>query len=224
MFRCTSLRFATTREINIALSHMGMTLTDASDTKTLKKKYHDLVRRNHPDAGGDERKMRDVINAFKVLTEVTAAEREHFTSKPSPPKADGYGYDDGYGYQTTRDHGRTNHRQRETNPAWEPPPHPYQGRTRDPTKDYRPRETHQERRHTQREETYTTRDHGSGRPRGPGEYYVHNGDLRPPSWEERFADALPQNMHQLRQRVVQICGIVFMWWILTSLLFPNYER
>ena len=61
------VRVYTTREVNVALSHMGMTMTDASDAKTLKKKYHDLVRRNHPDAGGDELTMKEVINAFNVF-------------------------------------------------------------------------------------------------------------------------------------------------------------
>ena len=93
MFCGTRLHFVrvyTTRELNIALSHMGLTMTDASDAKMLKKKYHDLVRRNHPDAGGDERTMKDVINAFQVLSETLVAEKEQHYADTDPPKGSKY--------------------------------------------------------------------------------------------------------------------------------------
>lgn len=85
MFRCTRLFLATTGEISAALAHMGLTMAQAADAKTLRARYLDLTRRNHPDAGGDERTMRDVIEAFRVLGEVTPAERAHYSSREAPP-------------------------------------------------------------------------------------------------------------------------------------------
>ena len=98
MFRCTRLFLATTGEISAALAHMGLTMVQAADAKTLRARYLDLTRRNHPDAGGDERTMRDVIEAFRVLGEVTPAERAHYSDdilrqsqKPQPSTPSGYG-------------------------------------------------------------------------------------------------------------------------------------
>ena len=87
MFRCCSRLFlATTREITVALSMMGLTMAEASDAKGLKEKYLDLVRRNHPDAGGDERRMKEVVRSFQVLSRITHAERLRHTEETRPQK------------------------------------------------------------------------------------------------------------------------------------------
>ncbi|GET86087.1 hypothetical protein, conserved [Leishmania tarentolae] len=48
------------------------------DPKALKKRYRELVRRNHPDAGGEEATMARVTVAYQRLSELTKREREEF--------------------------------------------------------------------------------------------------------------------------------------------------
>ena len=69
MLRLSLNRLATTSEITVALRHMGLSYEDSDDSAVLKARYKELVRRHHPDAGGDERTMRDIITSFRVLTE-----------------------------------------------------------------------------------------------------------------------------------------------------------
>ncbi|CCW65493.1 unnamed protein product [Phytomonas sp. EM1] len=44
----------------------------------LKKRYHELVRNHHPDAGGDERAMVRITIAYNRLKRLTPAEKEEF--------------------------------------------------------------------------------------------------------------------------------------------------
>jgi curved DNA-binding protein CbpA len=71
-------RFArpTYSEVSEALSVMGVELT--TDEKTLKKKYRELVRKHHPDAGGNEATMSKITVAYERLTSLSKREREEF--------------------------------------------------------------------------------------------------------------------------------------------------
>lgn len=48
------------------------------DPKALKKRYRELVKKNHPDAGGEEATMARVTVAYERLSELTNREREAF--------------------------------------------------------------------------------------------------------------------------------------------------
>ncbi|CUI14395.1 unnamed protein product [Bodo saltans] len=77
--RCaTAKRFArpTYSEISEALNVMGVDLS--TDEKTLKKKYRELVRKHHPDAGGNEATMSKITVAYEKLTSLSKRERDEF--------------------------------------------------------------------------------------------------------------------------------------------------
>lgn len=71
-------RFArpTYSEVSESLSVLGVELS--TDEKTLKKKYRELVRKHHPDAGGSEATMSKITVAYERLTSLTKREREEF--------------------------------------------------------------------------------------------------------------------------------------------------
>ncbi|MFY9832769.1 MAG: DnaJ domain-containing protein [Methylocystis sp.] len=52
-----------------ALDALG--LDEAASAETIKSRYKDLVKRNHPDANGGDRsceeKLREIIHAYKTL-------------------------------------------------------------------------------------------------------------------------------------------------------------
>lgn len=78
----TARRYASTGrrptfiEISEALDVLGVSIDE--DPKVVKKKYRELVRKNHPDAGGDEATMARVTVAYDRISGLTAREREEY--------------------------------------------------------------------------------------------------------------------------------------------------
>ena len=56
-------------------------MEDTKDTKAFKKKYLDLVRKNHPDRGGSEDKMKDITTAFELLSNLSEFDKKEFNTK-----------------------------------------------------------------------------------------------------------------------------------------------
>ena len=73
MFR-SRFRFATPVDIATALRHMDLTHEQATDPTLLRKRYHELVIKYHPDAGGDAARLKEVVNGFAMLQGVTSNE------------------------------------------------------------------------------------------------------------------------------------------------------
>lgn len=75
---CLARRYArpTYSEVSEAQNLLGVDLS--TDQKTLKKKYRELVRKHHPDAGGNEATMSKITVAYEKLTSLTKREREEF--------------------------------------------------------------------------------------------------------------------------------------------------
>lgn len=63
-------------EVNEALDVLGVTIDE--DAKSLKKKYRELVKKNHPDAGGDAAVMSKVTVAYDRLSTLTNREKEEY--------------------------------------------------------------------------------------------------------------------------------------------------
>lgn len=77
----TSRRFArpTYSEISESLSVLGVDIK--ADVKDVKKKYRELVKKHHPDAGGDEKTMSKITVAYERLTSLSKREIEEFQSQ-----------------------------------------------------------------------------------------------------------------------------------------------
>ncbi|KPI87923.1 hypothetical protein ABL78_3001 [Leptomonas seymouri] len=79
---CTARRHASTGrrptfiEISEALDVLGVAIDE--DPKAVKRKYRELVKKNHPDAGGDEATMAKVTVAYERLSSLSNREREEY--------------------------------------------------------------------------------------------------------------------------------------------------
>ncbi|KNH08068.1 chaperone protein DNAj [Perkinsela sp. CCAP 1560/4] len=72
MFHVTALfRAPTAEEVRRALATLSLTSAQAIDKKLLKKRYLELVKKNHPDTGGDAEKMKSISTAYQTLRSVT---------------------------------------------------------------------------------------------------------------------------------------------------------
>lgn len=65
-------------EITSALATLGVSIDD--DAKAVKRRYRELVKLNHPDAGGDEATMAKVTVAYDRLSSLTKREVEDYKS------------------------------------------------------------------------------------------------------------------------------------------------
>ncbi|KAG5507209.1 hypothetical protein JIQ42_06615 [Leishmania sp. Namibia] len=80
---CMARRYASTgrrptfAEIAEALEVLGTGIDE--DPKVLKAKYRELVKKNHPDAGGEQAAMARVTVAYERLSALTSREKEDFT-------------------------------------------------------------------------------------------------------------------------------------------------
>lgn len=72
----STTRRPTFQEVAEALDVLGVGIDD--DPKAVKKKYRELVKKNHPDAGGDAATMARVTVAYDRLSTLTNREREEF--------------------------------------------------------------------------------------------------------------------------------------------------
>lgn len=63
-------------EISEACAVLGVDVD--CDPRQLKRTYRDLVRKHHPDAGGDEATMSRITVAYERLSGMSKSEREHF--------------------------------------------------------------------------------------------------------------------------------------------------
>ncbi|KAG5510946.1 hypothetical protein JKF63_06447 [Porcisia hertigi] len=79
-------RRSTFAEISEALDVLGVSIDE--DPKVLKKKYRELVKKNHPDAGGEEATMARVTVAYERLNELTNREREAFKLQKKMSRTD----------------------------------------------------------------------------------------------------------------------------------------
>jgi curved DNA-binding protein CbpA len=79
---CTARRYAsvgrrpTFLEVSEALDVLGVTIDE--DPKVVKTKYRELVKKNHPDAGGDEATMARVTVAYERLSGLSQREKEEY--------------------------------------------------------------------------------------------------------------------------------------------------
>ncbi|KPA74286.1 putative mitochondrial chaperone protein DNAj [Leptomonas pyrrhocoris] len=107
---CTARRHASTGrrptyiEITEALDVLGVSIDE--DPKVVKAKYRELVKKNHPDAGGDAATMAKVTVAYDRLSSLSNREKEEYqtqrrmfhsgrvgsTRRYRPGPAGGYGY------------------------------------------------------------------------------------------------------------------------------------
>ena len=67
-------------DINKALRRLGIPSSDAADTSLLKKAYHRQVQKCHPDAGGSDFLMKEVIQAYEILQKVSKDQWRHIGS------------------------------------------------------------------------------------------------------------------------------------------------
>lgn len=74
----TSTRRPTASEVQAALRTLNVTLE--MDTASWKGKYHTLVKKYHPDAGGDADHMTRVTVAYDTLIQLTPREKESYAS------------------------------------------------------------------------------------------------------------------------------------------------
>lgn len=70
-------RRPTFQEITESMSALGIERVDIAE-KELKGKYRELVKKNHPDAGGDEQVMARVTVAYERLAGLTRREKEDY--------------------------------------------------------------------------------------------------------------------------------------------------
>lgn len=82
----TSTRRPTAAEVQAALRTLNVTLE--MDKASWKGKYHTLVKRYHPDAGGDVDHMTRVTVAYDTLLQLTPHEKESYASLLHPSKGD----------------------------------------------------------------------------------------------------------------------------------------
>jgi curved DNA-binding protein CbpA len=83
-------------EISEALSVLGVDIK--TDPKDIKKKYRELVKKHHPDAGGDEKTMSKITVAYERLTSLSKRELEEFQSQKNAYR----GGSGGFGGQAQR--------------------------------------------------------------------------------------------------------------------------
>ena len=83
MFYATRLFLYPTREIKKALSILSISESDAMDKKALKKRYLVLVKKYHPDTGGDAEKMKDVTTAYETLRQASPSQLRSDSSSES---------------------------------------------------------------------------------------------------------------------------------------------
>lgn len=66
-------------EVSEALDVLGVDIK--VEQKDLKKKYRELVKKHHPDAGGDEKTMSKITVAYERLSSLTKRELEEFATQ-----------------------------------------------------------------------------------------------------------------------------------------------
>lgn len=75
-YRFIGDRPPTFAEIAEALKVMDVNINMSE--KELKKRYHQLVKKHHPDTGGDEKQMAKIAVAYETLTKLSSREKEQF--------------------------------------------------------------------------------------------------------------------------------------------------
>jgi len=81
MFRRCVLFFAlppSPSEITKALGTLGVTMDTVADEKMLKKAYRELVKKHHPDTGGDAEKIKSINLAHDLLLGLSPHERRAY--------------------------------------------------------------------------------------------------------------------------------------------------
>jgi len=77
--RCLWLRTPSpSMDVHRALRCLGLTLSEARESSTLRARYHSLAKVVHPDTpGGDSRRMQEIVEAYKVLHGLKTEKEEH---------------------------------------------------------------------------------------------------------------------------------------------------
>ena len=89
LFGTRALYFSPSRDVTSALATLGISASDASDKKALKKRYLELVKKHHPDTGGDAEKMKNISTAYELLRNLSPSQlrsdrREKSTTRQYP--------------------------------------------------------------------------------------------------------------------------------------------
>ena len=68
-------------DITAALSQMSVSMADVQDAKGFRKTYLDLVRKHHPDTGGNIERMKSITTAHDLLMSLTDSERREYNQR-----------------------------------------------------------------------------------------------------------------------------------------------
>ena len=92
-------RPATFSEIAEALKVLGVSITVTD--KELKKQYHQLVKKHHPDAGGCEKQMSKISVAYETISNLSAKDKDQFNLQKGSYTASS-GHSQRGGFQSSR--------------------------------------------------------------------------------------------------------------------------